>query len=205
MRNKIISLALILCILLSFTACQDISLDFIKDKLSPKKEAAAGNTGVKAPDFTVYDTLGSEIRFSSFTDKPSILYLWRTERDLCKDEMIVLEKYYKQYGDEINFMLINLTNTNNESQKDAVEYVKGFHFPVYYDLETQCKTAYNAVGFPKTILINRNGYIYNDFGDDYVDEEFLDKHIPRLLNDESYVPEETDFISIKPGRGRCGC
>ena len=90
---------------------------------------------VFAPDFTVYDADGNEVHLSDFRGKPVVLNFWASWCGPCKMEMPDLEKAYQEYGDQIQFMLVDLTDGSQETVEKASAFIKeqGYTFPVFYD------------------------------------------------------------------------
>ncbi len=66
--------------------------------------------GDKAPDFTLKDTAGKPLALSSLIGKKIIMLdFWATWCNVCKREMPVLEKVYKEYkGKDVEFIGICL-------------------------------------------------------------------------------------------------
>ena len=65
-----------------------------------------------APDFTVEDTDGNKYKLSDFRGKPVIVNFWASWCGPCKMEMPDFEELYKQYGEEINFLMVNMKNSS---------------------------------------------------------------------------------------------
>ena len=112
-----------------------------------------------APDFTVYDLDGNTHRLSDFQGKPVILNFWASWCGPCKMEMPDLEKAYQEYGDRIQFMLVDLTDGSQETVEKASAFIKeqGYTFPVFYDTAMEGAYAYGVSGIPVTYFINSEG------------------------------------------------
>ncbi len=112
-----------------------------------------------APNFTVYDMEGSEVKLSDYVGKPTVVNFWATWCNPCFIEMPYFEKYYGEYSDRVNFLMVNLT----DGYQDTVEGVKafieenGFTFPVYCDTDLSAASTYNVYSIPLTIFINSDG------------------------------------------------
>jgi thiol-disulfide isomerase/thioredoxin len=115
---------------------------------------------VQAPDFTVYDPEGNEVQLSDFAGKPVILNFWASWCGPCKSEMPDFDEAYAEYGDEIAFLMVNMTTSPRESREAAEEYVaeEGFSFPVYYDTDGDAATTYSARSLPTSYFIDAEGY-----------------------------------------------
>ena len=104
----------------------------------------------------------AEVRMQAFQGKPLLLNFWATWCGPCKSELPAFDKAYKEYGEEIAFLMVNLT----DGSRDTVDSVKAFvneneySFPVYFDTEYEGSNAYKVTSIPLTILIDKNGNVY---------------------------------------------
>ena len=112
-----------------------------------------------APDFTVYDGEGNPVTLESLRGKPVILNFWATWCGYCVMEMPDFQTMYDTYGEQIHFMMVNVTDGYQETQEAASTFIteKGFTFPVYYDLELSAASAYGVNAMPVTYFIGENG------------------------------------------------
>lgn len=116
---------------------------------------------VPAVDFTVTGYDGNEVMLSEFYGKPIILNFWATWCPYCKEEMALFEEKYKEYGDEIAFLMIDSTDGKRETVEQAKSYVEKnkFTFPVYFDLAGEATYAYQASSLPLSVFIDENGQV----------------------------------------------
>lgn len=118
-----------------------------------------GNTQTSlAPDFTVYDEKGNEVKLSDYRGQPVVLNFWATWCYYCKEEMPDFNKAYKEYPD-VQFLMINATDGVQETKQKAMQYVadEGYDFPVFYDTELDAVNSYYISSFPTTFFIDENG------------------------------------------------
>lgn len=117
----------------------------------------------KATDFTVYNSKGEQVSLSDFIGKPIIINFWASWCGYCLYEMPDFDAVYKKYGDEIHFLIINKDDGIKRGESIIKEY--GYSFPTYYDLEYDASTIYGASSIPRTIALDKDGYIhYNRAG-----------------------------------------
>ena len=131
-----------------------------EETAAPAETTAATEPQVPpAPDFTVYDADGNEVRLSDFVGKPVVLNFWASWCGPCQGEMPDFQQMYQQYGDEIQFMMVNLTDGSRETVSSASAFVKnkGYTFPVFYDTDLDAATVYGVYSIPITILIDAQG------------------------------------------------
>ena len=120
-----------------------------------------------APDFTFYDIDGNAHTLAEFRGKPVILNFWASWCGPCKSEMPDIQAAYEEYGDEIHFALVNLTDGGSETVETASAYIagEGYTFPVYYDIDPEGANAlagaeaYKVNSIPVTYFIDAQGNI----------------------------------------------
>lgn len=114
---------------------------------------------IQAPDFTMYDIDGNDLQLSDFSGKPVILNFWASWCGPCKSEMPDFQEAYKEYGEEIQFLMVNLTDGYQETVEKASSFINdaGYTFPVYYDTDTAGASAYGVYSIPMTFFIDKDG------------------------------------------------
>ena len=118
---------------------------------------------IDAPDFAVYDMDGNPVLLSEIgKGKKVVLNFWATWCKYCKEEMPDFDEVYKEMGDDVVFMMINLPYTRGESVEKAKEYIaeNGFSFPVYFDNDQDVYMNYDVSGLPDTYIINSDGTFF---------------------------------------------
>lgn len=112
-----------------------------------------------APNFTIYDGNGNKVHLSDYAGKPIILNFWASWCTPCKKEMPDFNKKYLQYGDQIQFLMIDFAK--DDKIEDAKAYVSemGFAFPIYFDTYGDATYTYGVNAFPTTVFIDADGYI----------------------------------------------
>lgn len=129
----------------------------------PQESAAAATAEperMKAPDFTVQDMDGKEVKLSDFIGRPVVINFWASWCPPCKYEMPEFEKVYQELGGDVAFLMIDLVDGQRETKEKGAEYVQsqGFTFPVYYDFG-EAATAYGVRSIPTTYFIDAGGYL----------------------------------------------
>lgn len=138
---------------------------------------------VMAPDFAVYDAEGKQVKLSDFAGKPVVINFWATWCGYCVQEMPAFEKAFGEYGDEVVFMMINVTDGMSEKKEDAMAFIeeKGYTFPVYYDTDLSATYAYGAYSLPATGFITESGvFAGGQMG--AMSEELLFAYIEQLID-----------------------
>jgi len=119
------------------------------------------NEKVVAPDFTMTDKDGNEVKFSNFAGKPIVLNFWASWCGPCQMEMPDFEEMYKQYGEEVQFVMVNMTDGSQETVDSATQFIteKGYTFPVYYDTKMEGAYYYSVYSLPMTYFIDADGNV----------------------------------------------
>lgn len=113
-----------------------------------------------APDFTVYDRDNNEVHLSDYLGKPVVLNFWASWCGPCKNEMPDFNELYTELGEEVQFLMVNMTASARESFEKATAFIdeQGFSFPVLYDLDSDAAAAYGIYSLPTTLFIDAQGY-----------------------------------------------
>ena len=114
-----------------------------------------------APGFTVTDAEGNEVKLSDFRGKGVVLNFWASWCGPCKSEMPHFQEAYEEYGEDVHFLMVNMSTAFGDTQAEAEEVLAdgGYTFPVYYDTKAECAYAYGITGVPVTVFIDADGMI----------------------------------------------
>ncbi len=122
------------------------------------EKGGAADESMKAPDFTVRNAAEEEVKLSDFAGKPVILNFWASWCGPCKSEMPYFQNMYDTYGEDVVFMMVNLTG-GRETVDTALDYIQDaeYTFPVYFDTEQDAAYAYYVSSIPATYFIDAEG------------------------------------------------
>lgn len=129
---------------------------------TPDRPAATGTPEkIAAPDFTVYDADGNEVSLSDFLGQPVVLNFWSSRCGPCKMEMPDFDEKYRELGEEVQFLMVNVTNGSWDTLDSATAFIaeQGYTFPVFYDTESDAADQYGgSTSLPLTYFIDAEGY-----------------------------------------------
>ena len=194
MKNKKVIIIIVVAFVVLLGGAT-ILYNHLKDKVEEKTEDEAGaeestdegdtaeeEKSQTAPDFTVYDADGNEVHLSDYHGKPVILNFWASCCGPCKSELPDFEDSFKEYGDQIQFMMINLTDGTKETMESASALIEeqGYTFPVFYDTTYDAAGQYVSTGIPITYFIDAEGN-FVAYGQGALDAETLQSGIDMLF------------------------
>ena len=177
--KKAIGIVIVIAILLALSGC---SRDREED---PVQATEAENAENKVADFTVFDENGEMTSlYNKLLEKPVIVNFWATWCPPCKSEMPAFEALYGEYGDDIEFMMVNLTDGQRDTEDKVIEFISDneYNFPVYYDKKMNAAHVYNVQSIPTTIFINADGSLF-DIHTGALSEGALRDTIEKLLSE----------------------
>ena len=136
-----------------------------------------------APDFTVVDINGNEVKLSDMRGKPVVVNFWASWCPPCKAEMPDFESVYKKYGDNVVFMMVNMTDGYQETLSKAKAHISqnGYTFPVYFDTMSSAAYSYNITSIPATYLIDDKGNLVG-YKNGMLTAEALEEAIALIYN-----------------------
>ena len=148
-----------------------------------EKEEIDEEEPIAAPEFTVQDGEGEEVAFSDFVGKPIVINFWASWCGPCKSELPAFESVWQSYGDQVQFLMVNMTDGVEETVEGVKAFVEenGYTFPVYYDTQGSAAGAYGIYGIPATAFIDAEGMFVIGYRGP-MSEELLKEEIDSLLD-----------------------
>ena len=101
-----------------------------------------------------------------------------------------IQEAYEQYGEDINFVLVNLTDGKRDTVDGVKEFVAdaGYSFPVYFDTEMRGAYSYGAYSIPLTYFMDEKGMVVSGrLG--AMTKEDLAQQIQALLGEAGQIVE----------------
>jgi len=136
-----------------------LSARYDEEQVPLQAEESAEEEIQLAPDFTVLNDKGKEVRLEEYFGKPIVLNFWATWCGPCKAELPYFNEAYREHGDEVEFVMVNLTDGVSETVKGVRKFMSqnGYEFPVHFDTRGEAAATYGAYSIPMTIFIDAEG------------------------------------------------
>ncbi len=183
MNNKIKTL-LIVVGLVALIGVAYFAYTRLAPSYQPNSQEPSGEK-IESPDFTVTDPNGNSVKLSDFEGEPVVLNFWASWCPPCLAEMYDFNELYQEKGQEVSFLMVNMTDGQRETKEKAITYIdrEGFAFPVYFDLDQNAAIAMEVSSIPTTYFIDRDGFIVSGYRGG-IDKAMLQEGID-LINSES--------------------
>lgn len=116
----------------------------------------------RGPSTTYLDENDQVIRLLENSGKPTLINIWASWCLPCRDEMPEFESAYQQFGDQVNFVMLNaLESRPSETKEAALEFAESINLsmPIYFDNEFSNQIEFSANMLPLTALLSEDGEI----------------------------------------------
>jgi len=118
------------------------------------------------------------LRVCDFFDRPLVLSFWFTRGGDCENEQDVFEQAYRQYGDRVNFLAVDVRDSSSEVQKLIREH--RWTHPVGLDRDGALSNLYRVGGCP-TFVYAYPGGIFQATSIGRLDDRQLSAKIDALI------------------------
>jgi len=140
--------------------------------------------GDMAPDFSLVDREGNEIKLSDLRGKVVFINFWTTWCGFCTYEMPSIQEAYEKYKDkDVIILAVDVLAAEKIKMDEVNKFLddKGYTFPVLYDVDGSTSVQYKVRGFPTTYIIDKEGNIA-DFVSGAMEKEVMIEKIENVLN-----------------------
>lgn len=170
--KRLLMFITIFVLVVSLFSCskKDKSVDVMADEISETgtgtvisdtDEKAVYNLsqGMTMPNIKVETNKGVTFDLSK-SKKPALINFWATWCPPCRMEMPGLQNLYEEFGDKVDFVMVNLGETKETIQDFLVEN-EVYTFPIGYDEKESYGTKFSIVGIPTTYIIGKDKVLKN--------------------------------------------
>lgn len=181
MKNKKILILSIIFIIIMCGAV--VGYNYLKDKYKNVNLENENIDKIKSNNFTVYDIDGNEINLSDYKGKNVVINFGASWCPPCKYEMPYFQNATNKYKDKnLEILMLNLTDGDRETVDSATKYMKenNFNMNLLFDKNFEAATAYQVQGIPRTIFIDKEGYIVKDHTG-AIEQDVLYDEIDKLI------------------------
>jgi len=128
--------------------------------LSNVPKVSALNEGEKASDFTLETNSNKSIRLEDLKGKIVVMNFWTTWCTYCQEEISELQTFYKEKGEDVELIAVNLTSSE-QSKQGVLQFINQSNIPfiVPMDVNGEVAKKYNIIGIPTTFIIDKKGMI----------------------------------------------
>lgn len=137
-----------------------------------------------AKDFTVYNMDGEPVKLSDYKGKkPVVINFWASWCPPCKEEMPFFQEATNTYSSgDIEILMVNLTDGMRETKETALNYMKenNYNMNVMFDTEFSAAEAYIINSIPRTIFVDKDGYISGEYSG-MINKNLLNDNIEKLI------------------------
>lgn len=115
--------------------------------------------GLNAPDISLNDLSGRELRLSELKDSVVFINFWASWCQPCREEMPSLQVLYNNFRDYEGFRMITILYRDDPYR--AVAYLKenNLDLPLWIDRDGRAASAYGLTGVPETFIIDKRGIL----------------------------------------------
>lgn len=196
-NKKLITLALIVGFA-GFLSISYIGYSYLDSKYSEKsienKTEISQNKNFKssikreksmAKDFVVYDENLNKVKLSDYIGRPVVVNFWASWCPPCKAEMPLFNELSNKYkGEELTVLMVDLPDGDRETMDKAKQFIEdnNYSMKILFDNDGNAATNYNISSIPRTLFIDKDGYIVEDHSGQITKGE-LENQIKSLLSD----------------------
>ena len=90
-----------------------------------------------------------------------VLNFWASWCGPCKMEMPEFEAAYQEYGDRIQFVIVDLVQGRTETKEMGLAHIteSGYTFPAFFDVNQEASINYQIGAIPLTCFIDAEGVL----------------------------------------------
>jgi cytochrome c biogenesis protein CcmG, thiol:disulfide interchange protein DsbE len=122
----------------------------------------ASLVGQPAPVIELASDRGANVSLEAYRGKVVVMNLWATWCPPCRAEMPDLQTVASQYARD-GVVVVGVNQGESAPRAAAFATALGIRFPIWLDQDQRYGRAYQALGMPTTVIVDRNGTIARGF------------------------------------------
>ncbi|HKQ60560.1 MAG TPA: TlpA disulfide reductase family protein [Candidatus Polarisedimenticolaceae bacterium] len=127
---------------------------------SSQEPAPTVATPQVAPDFTLQNLEGAQVRLSDSAGRVRLIDFWATWCAPCREEIPMLRELYQAYGDQ-GLTILAISDEDREVLRAFVQ-AQGIPYPNLIGND-ELGEQYGVLGLPMAFLVDREGKIVESF------------------------------------------
>lgn len=166
-KNKLLLSPGIIHIIIILIPVTVIAFIVISNLLSlGKNQSVFAQVGQKAPDFSLNDFTGNQVKLSNFEDKPLVVEFWDSRCLACLEELLILQKQQPNFS-QVAFLGIYINDPSIENKKRASSLIDQLQI-TFGQLVDDRGNIHNLYKFensqdPLLYFIDKNGVVTERF------------------------------------------
>ena len=135
----------------------------INSNIKAQEDTTGLNKGDIAPDITMTNLAGEEVKLSDYRGKKVVLNFWATWCPPCRAEMPHMQKYYDEHKEKQNVEIIGFNMTfSGDSIEKVEQFIASYKlsFPIYTTFDENIIDQYGVLTMPTTYFIDEEGRIH---------------------------------------------
>jgi peroxiredoxin/outer membrane lipoprotein-sorting protein len=135
----------------------DPSATHATDRRERQQKAPLTSAGTAAPDFTLQDLDGKQVKLSDLRGKAVLLDFWATWCAPCRAVMPVVELLHRDFKHQG----LVVYGVDDEDPQGVSKFLQkfGYTLPILHDADRKVANKYEVGGIPTMILIDKQGKI----------------------------------------------
>lgn len=132
------------------------------DRFKSPGSGPAPTLGSEAPDFTLRDMSGKDVKLSSLRGHPVMINFWATWCSPCRVEIPEIVKMYSETHKAGNYEVLGVANVSSGSDQETIKAFSqelGMTFPLLPDDGNHVTSLYHVLPIPTTFFIDKDGII----------------------------------------------
>ncbi len=154
--------------------------------INSNENTSAPQIGFKAPEFTLLNSDGEEVRLSDLEGQVVMVNFWASWCGPCTREMPAMQSVYSDYQEQ-SFEILAVNTTFQDQRSAADQFVEDnqLSFPILFDITGGTSREYNLYSTPMSFFIDADGIIRNIIPGGPISEASLISNIETLLQEEN--------------------
>lgn len=126
------------------------------------RSGPAALVGTRAPIVDLRDDRGASVSLAQYANKVVLMNLWATWCPPCREELPDLQRLYASDARR-GLAVVGVDEGESAARAGAFAAALGLRFSIWIDAQQAYGRAYDALGFPTTVVIDRSGKIVRAF------------------------------------------